>query len=137
MEHHHNHDGEHVFGFYGRDEIATVSAVFSDYIEDLELKGNNSSVDPYHRGIANWDENEEETRSYTTRKPQNFLKMLRDYNDDTEQVVSGIMWNESDRTARIQQAAERYRFGYHVGNLIGKVELALEAVAASDEDPKK
>lgn len=133
MDHSKNSTNSHLFNFYGPDEIGTVSAVFSEYIENLVLKGNDSSVDPYHVGIVNWDENATLER-YQTTKPKNFLKMLNDYVYDTEQVVTNIMSNEINSDSRIEQVAQRYRFGYHAGILALVVTASLESDAVPNED---
>lgn len=135
MDHYLDSANRHLFNFYGEDEIETVAAAFSDHIESLELKGNDGSVHEYHRSVAAWNADATMQR-LATSDPGALLDLLREYADDTEDVVAGIMYNglEDGAEAPIQAMAQRYRFGYHAGSLATQVEAAIESDPVANED---
>lgn len=135
MEHENSSDGKHHFNFSGPDEIGTIAAVFSDYIEGLELKGNDSSVNSYDRKIAAWDEQNTLAAQYTTAKPRRFQALLIGYADGTEEVVNDIMKDaENTREMRVAKTSRRYRFGYHAGELAVAVSEHIDAATAVPRD---
>jgi hypothetical protein len=113
--------------FAGPEEVEAVGTAFKEHNAYLESIGNDSSVHPYDKFVANWTGDTQVYRSPSnvalTTKLQHLLGGVEDRVDE--------ILDTQDSSERIQEAARRYRLGEEVRLLLESIEVqsAIETEA--------
>ena len=113
--------------FAGPEEVEAVGTAFKEHNAYLESIGNDSSVHPYDKFVANWTGDTQVYRSPNnvalTTKLQHLLGGVEDRVDE--------ILDTQDSSERIQEAARRYRLGEEVRLLLESIEVqsAIETEA--------
>lgn len=115
--------------FSGPEEVEAVSTAFKEHNAYLESIGNDSSVHPYDKSVANWTGDAQDYRSPSnvalTTKLQHLLGGVEDKVDE--------ILDTQDSSVRIREAAGRYKLGEEVRLLLGSIEVQ-SAIAAEARD---